>query len=156
MSLLVTKHVWLKHPRLLTCHFDSFFSLPETSKTQRHRDGPTHNNHRWSTHSHVGSWKLPRLDPFKVKAKSSSLPGRMHWWFDSTKTSSFSSKFPSNFGPFLLLQLTDLLSSPNRSKFQERLQTGSHFFALFLSYLFSHSVVNIYYFLIFVNTLIRK
>ena len=28
-------------------------------------------------------------DPFQVTAKSSSLPGRMHRWFDSTPTSSF-------------------------------------------------------------------
>ena len=46
---------------------------------------------RWLT-------KASRPDPFKIKAKSSSLPGRMHRWFDPTPTSSF---FRVSFLPIL-------------------------------------------------------
>ena len=74
--------------------------------------------------SHVGARKLPGRIHSRSKAKSSSLPGRMHRWFDSTITSFFPSKFPSYSGPFLWSQLTDLLSSPNRSQSQERFANG--------------------------------
>ena len=104
-----------KTPSFTYPPFRFFSFVPALNKqTQRHRDGLTHNTHDRSTPFSCWLTKASWLIRSRSRQNHHYCPEGCIGGSIPPESHRFSSKFPSNLGPFLLSQLTDLLSSPNR------------------------------------------